>query len=63
MAKDVKKGKKKKVKKKGYKINKIYEISGSSAKPKNKKCPRGHMFMANHKNRWVCGKCGYTEMK
>lgn len=59
----VKKGKKKKAKKEGYKIFKIFELTGSQVKRKNKLCPKGHFFMAEHKDRRTCGKCGYTEMK
>ncbi|RJQ15666.1 30S ribosomal protein S27ae [Candidatus Woesearchaeota archaeon] len=59
----VKKGKKPKKKVPGYKIFKIYDVSGGALKRKNRVCPKGHFFMANHKDRWTCGKCGYTEMK
>ena len=59
----VKKGKKKKAKKEGYRIHKIYQVEGETVKRKNKVCPKGHFFMADHKDRWTCGKCGYTEMK
>ena len=43
----------------------IYEVSGSSIKPKRRTCPKcgpGY-FMAEHKNRFTCGHCGYTEFK
>lgn len=42
-----------------------YEISGDSLKRKKKfciKCGEGY-FMAEHKDRLTCGKCGYTEFK
>ncbi len=26
-------------------------------------CPKCNVFLANHKDRLVCGKCGYTEFK
>ena len=42
-----------------------YEVSGDSAKRKSKfciKCGDG-FFMAEHKDRATCGKCGYTEFK
>ncbi|MGV8087406.1 MAG: 30S ribosomal protein S27ae [Candidatus Woesearchaeota archaeon] len=42
---------------------KIYEVTGNSVKKKNKTCPKCSVFMANHKNRWTCGKCGYMEKK
>ncbi|MEM3374522.1 MAG: 30S ribosomal protein S27ae [Candidatus Woesearchaeota archaeon] len=42
-------------------ISKLY-VNG---KPKNKTCPKcgPGVFMAEHKNRISCGKCGYTEFK
>lgn len=56
---------KQQTKKKGkvYKMSNVYEIEGNSIKTKNKKCPKCKVFMANHKDRWSCGKCGYGEMK
>jgi small subunit ribosomal protein S27Ae len=48
---------------KTYNLYKIYEVSGDKAKAKNKSCPKCSVFMANHKNRWTCGKCGYMERK
>ncbi|MCS7093610.1 MAG: 30S ribosomal protein S27ae [Candidatus Aenigmarchaeota archaeon] len=27
----------------------------------NKRCPRCSSIMANHRTRWYCGKCHYTE--
>ncbi|QKQ99788.1 30S ribosomal protein S27ae [Metallosphaera tengchongensis] len=41
-----------------------YDTSGEKIKLKNKKCPRCGSVMAHHmkpKERWACGKCGYTE--
>jgi small subunit ribosomal protein S27Ae len=34
-------------------------------KSKNKTCPKcgPGVFLAEHKNRTACGKCGYTEFK
>jgi small subunit ribosomal protein S27Ae len=58
-----KKGKKEKKKKKAYKLSKVYEVSGDSISSKNKKCPKCSVFMASHKDRFSCGKCGYTEFK
>lgn len=55
---------KKKVKpKKSVKPHLFYEISGDSIKRKNKFCPKcgKGIFLANHKDRLVCGKCGYME--
>lgn len=44
-----------------YKIHKIYD----NGKVKNKSCPKcgDGTFMANHKDRNTCGKCGYMEKK
>ncbi len=53
------KGKKKKTSKKW----KQYEISGDTIKRKEKFCPKcgAGVFLAKHKDRLSCGKCGYTE--
>jgi len=50
---------------KGRMVSLLYEISGSDFKRKNKSCPKcgKGMFMANHKDRWTCGKCGFMEKK
>ena len=52
-----------KSKKPTYKYANNYEVSGESVKRKNKSCPKcgAGVFMANHKTRWTCGKCGYME--
>ena len=47
-------------------IRMVYEVDLNSwtIKLKNKKCPRCGSIMAHHKKpreRWHCGKCGYTE--
>lgn len=54
-----------KEKKPAYKYANTYEISGDSIKAKNKSCPKcgPGVFMADHKTRWTCGKCGYMEKK
>jgi len=59
------KGDKQKTNKTTQKIYKIYEISGDTAKKKNKSCPKcgPGTFMANHKDRSSCGKCAYMEKK
>lgn len=59
------KGKKQKKKKPAQKVSSVYEMSGDSIKRKNKTCPKcgTGTFMANHKDRWTCGKCAYTEKK
>ncbi len=61
---DKKKGSTKE-KKPAYKYASAYEVSGDSLKRKNKSCPKcgAGVFMASHKNRYTCGKCGYMEMK
>lgn len=53
------KGKKKRSAKKW----KNYEISGNVLKRKEKFCPKcgAGVFLATHKDRLSCGKCGYTE--
>ena len=50
-------------KKAGRMLSSLYTISGSGVQRKNKCCPKcgPGMFMGNHKDRIVCGKCGYTE--
>jgi len=55
-------GKKPKAKKKPVKAHKMYETSGG-LKRKNKSCPKcgAGVFMAQHKDRITCGRCGYTE--
>ena len=42
-----------------------YTIEGNTAVPQRKACPRcgPGVFMAEHKDRVSCGKCGYTEFK
>jgi small subunit ribosomal protein S27Ae len=59
------KGKKEKVKKPASKVSDVFEVSGETLKRKNKACPKcgPGTFMANHKDRITCGKCGYTEKK
>ncbi len=63
--KSASKGKKEKAKKEGYKIFKIFKIEGDKITSKNKTCPKcgKSIFMANHKDRWTCGKCQYMEKK
>ncbi len=55
-----KKGKKEKKNKSTSEKWKLYEKDG---KRKNKICSKcgAGVFMGKHKNRWACGKCGYTE--
>ncbi len=51
-------------KKPGSQLWKLYEIQGDKLVRKNKFSPKSQGdFMANHSNRLVCGKTGYTEYK
>ena len=47
------------------KINELYGASGDSVTRNLKNCPRcgPGTFLAVHKDRDYCGKCGYTEFK
>ncbi|UCG95811.1 MAG: 30S ribosomal protein S27ae [archaeon] len=40
-----------------------YELNGKEIKRKGESCPRcgEGTFLANHKGRKTCGKCGYSE--
>ena len=42
-----------------------YESVGGALKRKNKFCPKcgSGVFLAEHKDRLTCGKCGYMEAK
>ena len=54
--------KKKKKEKKPMQLWKLYQVSGNKAERKNKfcsKCGAGN-FLARHKDRETCGKCGFT---
>ncbi|MFH1240557.1 MAG: 30S ribosomal protein S27ae [Candidatus Diapherotrites archaeon] len=44
---------------------KLYDIQDDKAKKKNRICPKcgSGVFMADHKDRFSCGNCSYTEMK
>lgn len=44
---------------------KFYEINNGKVVRNKKNCPRcgDGVFLAEHKNRFYCGKCGYTEFK
>ena len=54
--------KKEKKEKKSKGIWELYESSGG-LKRKNKSCPKcgSGTFMAQHKDRYACGKCQYSE--
>lgn len=46
-------------------IYSFYDISGDNVTRKKRDCPRcgRGVFMAEHKDRNTCGKCGFTEFK
>ena len=55
----------KKMKHKQVKQYKYYKIEGKEINRLKKICNRcgDGIFMAEHKNRWYCGKCGMTIWK
>lgn len=57
MAKENKKGKK------AMQVWKLYQVSGGKAERKNRFCSKcgSGVFLAKHKDRESCGKCGYSE--
>ncbi len=67
MPKKQKERKGKKVRKKHEKMKKgaYYKIEGDTATKERRSCPKcgGGVFLAEHKNRFSCGKCSYTEWK
>jgi len=44
---------------------KMYNVSGDKVEKKNKSCPKcgQESYLAAHKDRLTCGKCGYMEKK
>ncbi len=44
---------------------KFYAAEGGKLKTLRRSCPRcgPGVFMAEHGDRWSCGRCGYTEFK
>ncbi len=48
-----------------YNKAKFYDTSGDKIQRKTKFCPKcgPGVFMANHKDRYNCGTCAYTEIK
>ena len=52
------------MKHKPVRINNLFEIKEGKVIRKNRYCPRcgTGVFLAKHKNRLTCGKCGYTEI-
>ena len=64
MAKGEKKGKKKRKPKRSTKVWEKYVVSSGKLERKDiRYCPKcgAGVLMAKHKDRWTCGKCGYTE--
>jgi small subunit ribosomal protein S27Ae len=52
------------VKVKDMKGHELYDIKDDKIQRKKKVCPNGEgVFMAEHPDRFACGKCGYTEFK
>jgi small subunit ribosomal protein S27Ae len=44
--------------------NDLYDIKGDSLIRKKKFCPKCEgAFMADHEDRFACGRCGHTEFK
>ncbi len=43
----------------------LYEVKDDKLVRKRRTCPKcgGGVFMAEHEDRFSCGKCGYTEFK
>jgi small subunit ribosomal protein S27Ae len=52
-------------KKKSVKKSNFYGVSDNKIERKHKNCPKcgDGVFLAEHKNRVSCGRCGYTEFK
>jgi len=52
-------------KRSAVKQHKLYKIEGDKITSLRKSCPKcgSGVFMAEHKDRTSCGKCGYTEFK
>lgn len=52
---------------KGKKVkqNTFFKVTGNKLERKGRSCPRcgDGTMMAEHKERWYCGKCLYTEWK
>lgn len=65
MAKKPTDSKKDKKSKPSTKKSSCYDIKDDKLTRKNRSCPKcgNGVFMANHKDRFTCGKCGYMEKK
>lgn len=59
------KGKKEKKKTISTKKSSYFSVESGSVKKERKSCPKcgPGVFMAQHKNRSHCGKCGFAEFK
>jgi len=46
-------------------VYKFYQVEGDRVERLKKECPRcgRGVFLAEHKDRLTCGKCGYTSFK
>ena len=57
--------KKEKTKTKSTKKYEFYKVEGNVLKSEKRVCPKcgSGVFMADHKDRYHCGKCSYTEFK
>ncbi|MDQ6724069.1 MAG: 30S ribosomal protein S27ae [Thermoproteota archaeon] len=46
-------------------VYKFFKINNGLIERTKRECPRcgKGIFMADHKERYTCGKCGYTEFK
>lgn len=46
-------------------MSNMYEIKDNKVTRKRRTCPKcgPGKFLAEHSNRYTCGKCGYTEYK
>jgi small subunit ribosomal protein S27Ae len=59
------KGKRQKKKRERKKKGSYYKVEGNKASAQKRFCPKcgAGIFMAEHSNRFHCGKCSYTEWK
>ncbi len=58
------KGKRQRKKHPKHPKSQLYVLKGEAIERKNRFCPKcgPGVFMAQHKGRLTCGKCGYTEL-
>jgi small subunit ribosomal protein S27Ae len=50
-------------KEKNFRILKLYKVEENKVIRLKKVCPKCGRFMAEHKDRYHCGYCGYIEFK